>query len=180
MIERANRVFSKTADQKVLGFLCRNPSRAYFSAEVALQTLLSKGGVNQVLRSLAERGVLKAEKRGRMIFYQVDAKSPLIRQFKILRNVELLEPLVRKIKGDCERLVLFGSCAVGEDAEESDVDLYVVTGQKEKVRRAIPGVIEGREVQAVLHSPQEFLALDKKEPVLRTELKKGIILWERE
>src|SRR3989304_2332995 len=114
-----NNILLSTAAQKVWDFLCCNPQEAFCSAEVADRTLLSKGGVNQILRAMARQGLLQTEKIGRMIFYRVDSKSPLIKQFKVFRNVTLAEELTRKIKTFSEKIILFGSCARGEDTPES-------------------------------------------------------------
>ena len=90
--------FLTSTSQVILTFLCQNPQQSFYSGEIADKTDLSKGGTNQSLHELAEQGVLKAEKKGRMIFYSVDIKSPSIRQYKVWQNIASLEDLVRKIK----------------------------------------------------------------------------------
>lgn len=173
-------ILLSTAAQKVWDFLCRHPQEAFFSSEVAHLTLLSKGGVNQILRTMARQGLLQSEKRGRMIFYRVDPKSPLIKQFKVFRNVTLAEELTKKIKAFCEKIILFGSCAKGEDTPESDLDVFVVSREKEKIHRMVPVQKEGRDIQWVVKTPQEFIVLDKKELVFYEEIQRGIVLWEKE
>lgn len=169
-----------TAAQKVWDFLCRSPQEAFFSSEVAHRTLLSKGGVNQILRTMARQGLLHTEKKGRMIFYRVDARSPLIKQFKVLRNVTLAEELTKKIRPFCEKIILFGSGAKGEDTPESDLDIFAVSRENEKVRKLVAPVKENRKVQLVIKTPQEFILLDKKDPVFYEEVQRGIVLWEKE
>ena len=115
-----------------------------------------------------------------MIFYRVDSKSPLIKQFKVFRNVTLAEELTRKIKTFSEKIILFGSCARGEDTPESDLDIFVVSREKDKVRGLIAPVKEKRKVQLVIKTPQEFIILDQKEPVFYEEIHRGIVLWEKE
>lgn len=175
-----NNILLSTAAQKVWDFLCRNPQQAFFSSEVAHRTLLSKGGVNQILRTMAGQGLLQTEKKGRMIFYRVDPKSPLIKQFKVLRNVTLAEELTKKIKPFSEKIILFGSCARGEDTPESDLDIFVVSREKDKARELVAPAKEKRKVQLVIKTPQEFIVLDKKEPVFYEEIQRGIVLWEKE
>lgn len=173
-------ILLSTAAQKVWDFLCRHPQEAFFSAEVAHRTILSKGGVNQILRQMAKQGLLQTEKKGRMIFYRVDSKSPLIKQFKVFRNVTLAEELTKKIKPFSEKIVLFGSCAKGEDTPESDVDIFVVGREKDKLRGMVAAHREGRTIQWILKTPEEFIVLDKKEPVFYEEIQRGIVLWEKE
>lgn len=173
--------FSSTASQKILDFLSKNPRSSFYSAQIAMETRLSKGGTNQALHQMAKEGLLRAEKKGRMIFYNANPKSAIVKQYKILKNVSMLEPVIEKAKEFSERIVLFGSCAQGEDTEESDVDIFVVSGSEEKVRNLILWQSRlKRKIQIIIKSPQEYISFDKKEPVLYNEIKKGIILWKKE
>lgn len=174
-----NNFLFSTPAQKIWDFLCQNPQESFYSSQVAVRTGLSKGGTNQILRSLAKQGVVEVEKKGRMIFYRVDARSPFIRQFKILRNIALVDSLIKKIKPLAERIILFGSCATGDDTPASDIDLFVLSREEEKIQKLIPEVKDRRKIQLVIKSPQEFLALASKEPVFYGELQKGVVLWEK-
>ena len=171
---------STSSTQAILTFLSQHPHQSFFSTEIADKTSLSKGGANQSLHSLADKGVLKTEKKGRMIFYSVDVKSPLVRQYKILKNIELLDDIVRKIKSFAERVVLFGSCARGEDTQESDIDLLVISRDKEHVRPLVPVTKLKRNIQLLLKTPQEYINLENKEPVFFKEVQQGVVLWQRE
>lgn len=175
-----NNILLSTAAQQVWDFLCRDPQQAFYGTELAQETRLSKGGVNQILRTMARQGLLKTEKKGRMVFYRVDARSPLVKQFKVLRNVTLAEALIRRIKPFCEKIVLFGSCAQGEDTTESDMDIFIVSREKEQVRALVALEKSRRKVQLVIKAPQEFIVLDKKEQVFYREIQRGIVLWEKE
>ena len=173
--------FSSTIEQKILDFLSRNPHQSFYAAEIASRLLLSKGGANQALRKMAGEGLLETEQKGRMIFYKVDPRSALVKQFKILKNVAALEPLVGEVKDLSQKAVLFGSCASGEDTQESDIDLFVVTEDKEKVKKMI--LSKGRfrdKVQLILKTPQEYMGFEKKEPVLFEEIAKGVVLWQKD
>lgn len=175
-----NNIFLSTAAQQVWDFLCRNSQETFYSAQVASRTGLSQGGTNQALREMARQGLVKVERKGRMLFYRVDARSPLIRQFKVLRNLALVEELIRKIKPLSERIVLFGSCARGEDTPDSDLDIFVVAGDKDQVRRLMKENKDRRKVQLLTKTPQEFIALETKDPVFYQEVQKGMVLWEKE
>lgn len=173
--------FSSTIEQKILDFLSKNPHESFYAAEIATRVHLSKGGTSQSLRKMAGEGLLKTEQRGRMIFYNVDPKSALVKQFKILKHVAVLGPLVEAIKDFSHRAVLFGSCASGEDTPESDIDLFVVTADKEKVKKLIfaQGLFKDK-IQLILKTPQEFMGFEKKEPVLYEEISRGISLWQKD
>ena len=172
--------FSTSTSQTILAYLCRHPQESFYSGEIAKETALSKGGTNQSLHELARQGVLKTEKKGRMIFYSVDIKSPLIRQYKVLQNIAPLEDVVKKLKPLAQRVVLFGSCAKGEDTQESDVDLLVVSRDKERVRALVPETKEKRKIQLLVKTPQEYISLEEKEPVFYQQIQQGIVLWQKE
>ena len=171
---------STSTSQIIMAFLCQNPQQSFYSGEIADKTHLSKGGTNQSLHELADQGVLKAEQKGRMIFYSVDLKSPLIRQHKILQNITILEDLVKKVKPVAERIVLFGSCARGEDSQESDIDLLVISQDQERVRSLVPETKAKRKIQLLLKTSQEFIQLEDKEPIFYKEVERGIVLWQKE
>ena len=177
----SHNIFSKT-EHKILAFLCRYPFKSFYAAEIADKASLSKGGTNQVLHALAQKGLLETKTKGRMTFYQVDIKSPLIKQFKILHNIVWIQGLAKKITPYSERSVLFGSCAKGEDTAESDVDILIIAkeGEKSKIRSMLPEKKDNRTIQLVIKSPQEYVALENKEPVFYKELQEGIVLWQRE
>ena len=172
--------FSTSTSQTILAFLCRNPQQSFYSGEIAQKTALSNGGTNQSLHELARQGVLKTEKKGRMIFYSVDIKSPLIRQYKVLQNIASLEDIVKKIKPLAERVVLFGSCARGEDTQESDIDLLVISRDKGLIRPLVPETKAKRKIQLLVKTQQEYIHLENKEPVFLKEVGQGVVLWQKE
>jgi len=179
MIKNKKDRFSSTVEQKILDFLCKNPHESFYGAEIALRTLLSKGGTNQALRKMAGDGLLKTEKKGRMIFYSVDPKSAVVKQFKILKNVTFLEPLLNPLKELALTIVLFGSRAAGEDSPDSDIDIFIVSREAEKIKSILlKGVLKDK-IQLIVKTPQEYAGFEKKEPVLYAEITKGIVLWEK-
>lgn len=172
--------FSTSTSQAILAFLCQNPQQSFYSGEIADKISLSKGGTNQSLHNLAQQGILKTEKKGRMIFYSADIKSPLIRQYKVLQNIASLEVIIKKIKPLAERVVLFGSCARGEDTKESDMDLLVISRDKEVIRSLVPETKAKRKIQLLVKTPQEYIQLETKEPVFLKEVEQGVVLWQKE
>ena len=176
-----NEILHSKTTQKILEFLCGHPFESFYGVQVALETDLSKGGVNQALRALSKQGLIDAETKGRMTFYKVDLKSPLIKQFKVFHNVAWAQKFIKKITPLSERAVLFGSCASGENTAESDVDIVVIAreGEKAKIRLLLPESKDKRKIQVVVKTPQEFISLEEREPVFYQEIQRGITLWEK-
>lgn len=143
---------------------------------------ISKGSANKVLRVLADFGLLIRTERGRMVFYALNMQDPVAKQFKVLFNVYELRGLLEKLKQHSERVVLFGSCAQGTDSRDSDIDLFLVTSEKEPVRKLTAGFNEKgeRNISAIVVSASELAALKRTDKALYDNVERGITLWQVE
>lgn len=167
-----------TNAQKILDFLLRHPGRQFLASEIQKAIKISKGGVNLSLRELAAEGLVKREKRGKIFLYSVDHAQPVIKQLRVLKNIELLNPAVNKIRGLSEKIILFGSSARGEDTPKSDIDLFVLTDSPEEVEGILKKRKLSRGLQLIIRTPVAFTEMEKKEPVFFEEISRGITLWE--
>jgi predicted nucleotidyltransferase len=96
----------------------------------------------------------------------------------------LVEPLIEELKKISNRIVLYGSCALGTDTSESDLDLFVVSTSKEDVSKVIsnfkfPKGYENIHIQSVIKTPIELLEEDESEQAFIEEVERGIVLWEK-
>jgi predicted nucleotidyltransferase len=167
---------------KVLYLFHENPMQEIHEREVMRRTGISEGSANKILRKLSEIEVLKRNKKGRMVFYSLNMKSALARQFKILFNVYSLNNLINKIKPHCKRIILFGSCSKGRDMRESDIDLFILTNEKKKVRVEI-SVYQNelkKKIAPIIVNANEFVKLRKEDKPLYERITRGIVLWETE
>jgi predicted nucleotidyltransferase len=166
---------------KVLYLFHEDPMRELHEREVVRQARVSKGSANKILRRLSEVGMLSRERRGRMVFYSLNIKNAVARQFKVLLNIYSLNELVEEIKQDCKRIILFGSCSEGTDVKESDVDLFVLTNEKDKIKLKINAYRKaGRRIAPIIVDSNEFAKLRKEDKPLYDRILKGIVLWESE
>lgn len=167
-----------TNTQKTLDLLVQHPGRQFLASEIQKAIKISKGGVNLSLRELVKEGLVKREKRGKIFLYSVDHTQPVIKQLKVLKNIEILDPLVNKVKGLSEKIILFGSCARGEDALKSDIDLFVLTNSPGEVEGLLKKHKLSKGLQLIIRTPVAFAEMEKKEPVFFEEVFRGITLWE--
>lgn len=72
-----------------------------------------------------------------MHFYSVDSSKPAIIELKKLINLLLIEPLIESLKDISSQVVLYGSCAQGADTSKSDLDLFIVSSNRERVAEVI-------------------------------------------
>jgi len=87
---------------------------------VAVRLKISKGLVSKYLDVLLKEGIAK-KSNGKYLI--VD--SPLTKAAKILLNITAIDTGIFKKFGFVEAVGLYGSCAKGENTDESDVDLWI-------------------------------------------------------
>lgn len=177
-----NKKLFSTVAQKTLAFFCLRPDQRFHGREVARQMGEQPSSVQMAIKTLAKEGVLTAERRGKMIFYALDESNPLVRPYKVLAVVALLEPLVRKLRKTVDLIVLYGSSAHGTFRSDSDIDLLIVTSHEDEVRDMVSS-FSGRfakEIRPVIHSLAEWMDVEEKDRVFAEEVGKGFVLFQSE
>jgi predicted nucleotidyltransferase len=166
----------------VLEFFLTDPMKEYYGREVSRKTGVSLGSANKILRSLTELEFLTQERKGKLVIYRLNLKEPTVKQFKILINVFSLKTLVSELKFDSKRVMLFGSCSQGTDTKESDVDLLIITNEKEQVRKIINVFSrkQQRQLAPIIVDMNEFIKLKKEDKPLYENIERGVALWEAE
>jgi len=171
MFKKLN-LFSKT-EMKLLVFLSTKDEELY-ERQISEETEVSVGSVNTILKTFVEMDLVKKTKKGRMLFYRRNDNNPLLRQFKVFITINNIMPLIGKIIPLSRRIIIFGSCAEGTNGEDSDVDLFVLSREKEKIRRILDRYPK---VQAILLNSVEFADLRKKDKPLYDRIQKGIEIY---
>lgn len=159
-----------------------DPMQEYHEREVVRRSGVSKGSANKLLRLLASLGFLTRERKGRMVFYKLNGREAVVRQFKITANVYALKKLTDRMKEESRRVVLFGSCAQGTDVKDGDIDLFVLTSAKDSVRRLVSEFNRSgeRKIVPIIVDANEFVKLKREDRPLYENVRKGIVLWEKE
>jgi predicted nucleotidyltransferase len=169
---------------RVLDFFMADPLQEHHEREVMRLVGVSKGSANRILHELCDRGFLTAKRKGRMVFYKLDLQSPSARQFKILSNVYSLGKLLERLKGISRRVILFGSSAKGTDVKESDIDLLILTDNREAARNEINGFNNSskgeRRIAPIIVDANELAKMRREDSALYENIERGIILWETE
>ena len=173
-----------TNSQKVLSLLAKFSDQEFYEREVARKLGISTGSANRALNELFSSGVVSRRREGKMYFYSIDSSNAVLTEFKKMVNLMLVEPLAEELKKMSNRIVLYGSCAIGTDTSESDIDLFVVSNSKEDVSNVIssfkfPRGFENIHIQSVIRTPVELLEGGESERTFIEEVDRGVILWER-
>ncbi len=173
-----NNSLISTNAQKVLEFLIQNPGKQFLAKEIEKAAKVSRAGVNFSLRKLAKEKLVLREKKAKIYLYSVDYNNPVIKQLKVLRTVVCLQPLIEKLKEFSQKIVLFGSCARGENAANSDIDLFILTNSPKTTEENIKKSSLRGNLQPVVRNSTQFVEMEKEEPVFFEEIEYGITLWE--
>ena len=173
-----------TNNQKVLSLLAKFSDQEFYERQVARRLGISYGSANRGLNELFASGAVTRRRQGKMYFYSIDSSTAAVFELKKMVNLMLVEPLVEELKEMSSRIVLYGSCALGTDTSESDLDLFVVSTSKEDVSNTIgnfrfPRGYENIHIQSVIRTPVELLEAGESERAFMEEVDRGIVLWER-
>jgi len=173
--------FIKTTEQKILSLFAMNPDRPFYGREISKKLRVSLGAVHAALISLEKRGILHSQHVGKTKLYRTEALSPIIQSFKVLNTLLVLEPLIEAIRGISRRVILFGSYATGSFAASSDLDLLVISGEKEIISRKIDSFKRksGLDIRPIIKDQVEWMKLENGSPEFCDELSRGITLWEK-
>ncbi len=95
----------------------------------------------------------------------------------MLRLVESLQPYAP------EKILLFGSCARGEDDTYSDVDIVVIKDTQQRFLDRLAAVYEhvcpDYALDVLVYTPGEFAAMSAAgNPFIEQVLREGIVLYE--
>jgi len=163
---------------ETLVFLGRHYRNSYYVRELAKILSISTGAASGHLRALEESGLVTNEQKGRTLLFRASISHPIVREAKIFATLLELSPLITAGQSGIVRMILFGSCSVGEDSEESDIDLYLETtdrrAAKTLISRCEPGV--SRNISSIIVSPYEAVQLRTRDRPLFERIQGGKLL----
>ena len=182
MVRKNEHMFEKSSLSplgfRLLTFLARNPSREVYLRQLASEVGASPSGCSTVMRGLHEDNLVLSRKSGRNVYWQANTENPGLRSLKVFINIKELEGALKKVRDLSSKVVLFGSCATGEDTDASDIDLLIVTEDVPRARKILSGArAGGRRINPMFLSSSGLLDLKETDRALYDELRKGIVLW---
>ncbi len=172
-----NEILYSTSAQKVLDFLLANPEVKFYDREISRLSGVKKSSANYSLRSLVGAGLVLTEKKGRMLFYYITLKDPLIRQLKIIQTLAGLRPLTDNLKNITIEIILYGRAAAGINDAECVMDLFVVSRDEREVKELIKESPLSDTIRCMVQSPREYIRAKNDNPLFYREISKGIILY---
>ncbi len=170
-------IFSMPSIQ-IIRYLGRRYRDGYYVREISRNLRLSLGSASQSLRALEEAGLVSKEHRGRLVIYRANMKNFLLREFKILLTLLEIDPFILSLKGISSRIILFGSCAAGEDTIDSDIDIFIETANKREVGMLHDSYQGERKISPIILDASEFRNLEVRDKPLYERINMGKVIHE--
>lgn len=170
-------LLSATNAQQALSFLVDHPGEELLATEIQSMTKLSKAGTYRALDTLVKKGVVEKLKKGRFAFYRILENDCFVRQFKVLKMVSVLKPLVTRLQDSSRKIVLYGSASRGEDYLDSDIDLFIIARDFHQVEKLLSSFKSKRKLQGVIKTMVEVSDMEETDPEFIAEVNAGVVLW---
>ena len=176
---RVKNLLYKRNPMLVLSYLSKSDGPTY-GRKISQEIGINQGSVSIILRDFKDSGLVKSKNVGKTILYYANKHDPIMKAFRLFENLLELTCLVNQIKQYAREIILFGSCAKGEDDNNSDIDLFVVADNDnhQTIRDAIAGYEIDRPINSVLVDTLEAMDLEETDKGFLDETYKGIRLWE--
>jgi predicted nucleotidyltransferase len=157
------------------------PTSRFQLRELARLTKLSTTAVKSALKKLLEENIIKTEKEKHYVFYKVNWDALEYKWAKKFYSINKIfaSGLIKYLDEQLnypEAIVLFGSAARGEDAERSDIDLFVFSVNKKELNLKEFEKKLGKPIMLQLFNKAEFEIAKKKNKELINNVINGVIL----
>lgn len=171
-------IVTKNGCIQILQPFLYNPKIEMYQSEIIKKTGVPTTRAINLLNSLARSGLLVEKIKAGSKFYSAVEGHPVLKQLKILIIVSKLYELTRDFENYDIEIFLFGSAAKGEDTENSDIDLLIITGVDKSIINNLINRLRvnmDRDVSPVIYSPIEYASLHNKEKAFYDQIERNKI-----
>ena len=164
--------------QKIIKLLADYPEKEFYAQEIVEKVKCSKAFASIILKELFGKKIVFKNVKGHMKFYQINQKNPAVKKFKIDMALEELNPLLPKLEKFSKKIILFGSSSRGEQTFGSDIDILILTNEKNEVHGFLKKTKSKFSIKAIIKTPSEWSEMEIKEKEFYQEVNNGITLYE--
>jgi predicted nucleotidyltransferase len=165
-----------TVQERVLAYLLDSGGEELTESDVRAALELPRATAHVALRALVDQGVALERRVGRAALYWVDDGDALIRSLKVARAIRRVQIAISPVSAVIDLVALFGSTSKGEDRRDSDVDILVVTEDKDTV---LGELARHQWLQPVVMTSAEHMRLIADGGTFATDVSRGTVIWER-
>jgi len=165
---------------KILCFLGRRYREEYHTRELVRRLGIGLGSASEYLRMLEKEELVMKSERGKLSIYRANMENPLLRELKVVFTLMEIDEMVKDLMNFSEKIILFGSCANGEDIKESDIDLLILSENKKQVNELIDEHQRkiSRKISPIIVNDTEFRTLRDEDKPFYSQIKKGMLIYE--
>lgn len=164
-------------EQKIITLLADYPEREFYAQEIAKKVKCSKASVSGILKLLADKKIVFKKVKGHMKFYHINQGSSEVKRARIDLALEKLGPTLVKLKKSSQKIILFGSASRGEQTAGSDIDLFILSKNKNETRKILENTNRNLRIKAITKTRSEWAEMEAREPEFYQEIKNGITLY---
>ena len=158
---------------KILSFLSLHPNQTFCEGEIKKIAGASIGSINRTLKFLVDLNIISKEIKGNIFLYKLNSDNDILKHYKIFNSLLDINDLVTEVKPYAYEIILYGSCAQGTNTSDSDIDLFIKTEYKSKVRKIVHKYREFDEnLKAVILDSLDIADSKKEDEVFYKEVKK--------
>lgn len=178
MFEKMN-IFSKPS-LKILCFLGRRYREEYHMRELVRKLEIGLGSASKYLNMLEQECLVTKEEKGKLSIYKANMENPLLKELKVIFTMLEIDEMVNDLMTISNQIILFGSCADGEDSDKSDIDLFILSDKMKHVNKKINQhqVNITRRISPIIVDDAELRTMRENDKPFYSRIKKGKILYE--
>lgn len=157
----------------VLSAFFKEPTKMHFIREISREINLAHTSVRKYIDILLKENLISKKKSKPFDGYIANREKDKFILYKRAFNLISLEPIISEIKDKIspKAIVLFGSYQKGEDIEESDIDILLIS----KVKKTLDFSRYEKQLKRQVHIVI-VENLKKMDLPLKNNIKKGIII----
>jgi len=143
---------------RVLLLFFNEPYRDFHLREIAKLTKVSSSTAKRFLDFYNEKGFLKKQRKANLVLFKANLENPAFKYMKVsyfLMKSRSLADYLREFYPDSS-VVLYGSCARGEDNSQSDIDLLVISRRKEEAELGKFERQLERKITLLVYAPRDW------------------------
>jgi uncharacterized protein len=176
--KKDNDLFKKSTKQ-ILNIIFRQPNKSFYIRNLARLSKLSTTAVIDTTKLLQSLNIIKIEKTEITTNIKANLESETFSTYKRIFNLYSIEEnnLTQLLNKELTptAIVLFGSYSKGEDIEESDIDILVISNKK--TTKTIEKSLEKIEKELKRNINLQILpSLEKSSEEFKNAVSNGIVL----
>jgi len=164
---------------RILALFFNEPYRDFHLRQIAKLTDVSSSTAKRFLDFYSENIFLIKSRKANLVLFKANLENLTFRYMKLSHFMMKMKPLTDLLKNTYPNssIILYGSCARGEDEQQSDIDLLIVGRKTERFDLSKFENKLKRKITILIYTPQEWEEKSKKDKAFYERiLVDGIVL----